>query len=138
LETAHLIGRVVAEASAQVHVHGDADNGLLWLRLDFDDGTGVRFGSASDGQSLRVDDQRLQSDDMVEYGRSEVRAFTGLATGEALREVVQLVDRDDLTFGVLLGTATSRLFVFNWGDELHAESRLPEAVRIEAGGPLPQ
>jgi hypothetical protein len=63
----------IPEASAHVHFHGDADNSLLRVRLDFDDGTGVRFGSASDGQSLPIDDLPLETDDTEQYGRTEVR-----------------------------------------------------------------
>lgn len=161
MEAADLVGRVVAEATAQVHVprrkrrvsgvwrrgHDRRDDqlesptsgeSLLFVRLDFTDGTGVRFGSASDGHSLRLDAETLIGYDMAEAGRSEVRRLDQPSAQERLEEVVPLVDRHGMMFGLLLTTATTRLFVFNWGDELYAGSRLPDVVRRESGCSLPR
>ena len=137
MELADLIGRVVAEATAAVHAHPESDDTLLFVRLDFTDGTGVRFGTASDGQSLCLDAETLNSYDMAELGRVDVRPLEKLSTQERLEEAVPLIDGDGLTFGVLLTTATSRVFVFNWGDELYAEPQLPDVVRRESGRSLP-
>jgi hypothetical protein len=133
-----LIGRVIARASVEVHVRDDSDDILNFLRLDFRDAAPVTFGCASDGQSLRIDDRGLQSCAMAEYGRIQVRAFEGIAAAETLIKVVPLIDDDDVTFGVLLETPSSRVFVFNWGDELNAESELADVVRGEVRRSLPR
>jgi hypothetical protein len=78
---------------------------LLYLRLDFEDDTSVRFGAAADGHSLRVDQEPLREYDMEESGSTAVRGFDGIRIREALERVEPMVDDDGYTFGVLMSPA---------------------------------
>jgi hypothetical protein len=75
---------------------------------------------------------------MGKYGRVDLRALDHLLPAGALDQVLPLLDEDGLTFGVLLGTGTSSLFAYNWGDELYIEQTLPPHVRESCVTSLPE
>lgn len=132
LQMAHQ--RMLVGALAYCHRLEGSPNSeaLLSIWLTFEDSGGVRIATAKDGVSIQCDTCDLTPADMGEYGKLAVADVGSMlpwanCIDQKLTAVSQLV-MEYSVIGVDMLFGNSRVYVFNWGDNLYVHTDLKLSI----------